>query len=148
MAGLLGDDAKFYYSNTPLSSTSYATPLSTATELGIISNLTLNLSNDNPQYRIRSDDWVLNGVSKHDGSISFEMQWKPTDGGFAIIKTAFLNKAEIAGFALDQAKGTSGAQGVASNFVVTNFTRNEPVGEFQTVSVELKPSSYSGWHTV
>ena len=43
---------------------------------------------------------------------------------------------------------TSGNQGLAGNFTVTNFSRSEPLEEAVTVSVTLKPSSYTTWYEV
>jgi len=42
----------------------------------------------------------------------------------------------------------AGSQGVAGNFTVTNFSRNESLEEALTVSVSLKPSSYTNWWLV
>lgn len=154
MSNLLGDDAKLYLdadaivAAVPVEDTDYAAALAAATECGLVSNLTLNLANDNPQYRTRGSAWVINGVSKHDGSVSFEMLWEPGDTGFDIIADAWVQKTEFCAFVLDQVSSDPDAQGAAGNWVCTNFTRNEPVGEFQTVSVEIKPSSLTTWFIV
>jgi len=83
-----------------------------------------------------------------EGSIEFEMLWDPDDAGFAAIQTAWANAAEIAMAAMDGPIATSGSQGLASNFTVTNFSRNEPLEEAVTVSVTIKPSSYTTWYEV
>lgn len=42
----------------------------------------------------------------------------------------------------------SGNEGLAGNFSVTNFSRNEPLEEGVTVSVTVKPSSQTEWYEV
>jgi hypothetical protein len=44
--------------------------------------------------------------------------------------------------------GSTGKQGLASNFTETNFSREEPLEEAVTVKVTLKPSSFTQWYTV
>jgi hypothetical protein len=38
------------------------------------------------------------------------------------------------------------AQGLVSNFVVTNFSRTEPLEDAIKVSVTAKPSSFTQWY--
>ena len=76
------------------------------------------------------------------------MVWDPSDAGFAAIRDAWLNNAEIALMSLDGDQNTGGSQGLVSNFMVTNFSRSEPLEEAITVSVTVKPSSFTDWYTV
>ena len=76
------------------------------------------------------------------------MLWKPSDAAFTAILNAWLNAGEIAIAALDGAMDEEGNQGLVSNCTVTSFTRNEPLEEAVTVSVTLKPSSFTVWYTV
>jgi len=63
---------------------------------------------------------------------------------------ATLNAPGEPGFSqsLDGAIDEAGNQGLASNCSVTSFTRNEPLEEAVTVSVTLKPSSFTDWYVV
>ena len=76
------------------------------------------------------------------------MLWKPSVDAFTAFLNAWLNAAEIAIAALDGAIDEAGNQGLVSNCSVTSFTRNEPLEEAVTVSVTLKPSSFTAWYTV
>jgi hypothetical protein len=38
------------------------------------------------------------------------------------------------------------AQGLAGNFVITNFSRTEPLEDAIKVSVTAKPSSFTQWY--
>lgn len=143
---VLGKDCKAYYSATPLTSTSYATPLAAATELSNIKDLKINFQTDKTEITTRaSGGWKENATTLKDGSISFNMKWLPADAGFSAILTAWINNAEIAFYALDGAKGTAGFQGPAGNWNVSNFSRIEDLSGAVMVDVELTPSSYSGW---
>ena len=76
------------------------------------------------------------------------MNWDPADAGFTALQEAWANSDEIAIAAMDGDIATSGSQGLAGNFTVTNFSRSEPLEEAVTVSVTLKPSSYTTWYKV
>ncbi len=148
----LGKDCKAYYGSTALTASTnsaYTTGVSSATELTNVKDLTVNLSSEKIDVGTRaSGDWMATAPGRKDGTITFNMQWSAADAGFVAIKNAWLNKTEIPFYALDGDKATSGKQGPAGNFNVTNFTRNEPLNEAVTVDVELSPSSYNGWFTV
>ena len=76
------------------------------------------------------------------------MVWDSSDAAFSALKDAWLNSTEIALAAMDGAVDTSGNQGLASNFTVTNFSRSEALEEAITVSVTVKPSSQTEWYVV
>ena len=76
------------------------------------------------------------------------MLWDTTDAGFTALQSAWASSAEIALAAMDGDIETAGSQGLAGNFTVTNFSRNEPLEEAITVNVTVKPSSYTTWYTV
>jgi len=142
----LGMDCKLYYDSTPL-----AGPPSGGswTEMPNAKDVTLNLETGEADITTRANNgWRATAATLKDGSIEFEMLWDPNDAGFTAIQTAWANAAEIAMAAMDGAIATSGSQGLASNFTVTNFSRNEPLEEAVTVSVTIKPSSYTTWYEV
>lgn len=146
---VLGKDCKAYYSATALTSTSYATPLASATLLDDIKDLNFDFSTEKADITTRgSGGWKTQVATLKDASISFQMVWKPSDAGFTAILTAFNATTEIAFFALDGVKtASSGSQGPAGNWMVSKFSRKEGIGEAVTVDVELTPSTYNGWVT-
>lgn len=146
---VLGQNAKLYYSATPVTSTTYATPLAASTEITLVKDVKVNLSTDKADISTRAGlGWKQTVPTLKDGTITFSMLWKPADANFTAILTAWLANAELAIFALDGIKtATSGNQGPAGNFTVTNFSRNESLTEALMVDVELSASSFNGWCT-
>jgi predicted secreted protein len=124
----------------------------TWTEADNVKDLTLNLSAGEADITTRANGgWKATAATLKEGSIEFDMLWKPSDDLFDAIQEAWLGGDEIAAAAMSgpvTGEGSSGSQGLASNFSVTNFTRNEPLNEAVTVKVTLKPSSFTEWYTV
>lgn len=146
---VLGKDCKAYYSVTPLTSTSYATPLAAATELTDIKDLNFDFSAEKADISTRgSGGWKQEVATLKNASISFQMVWRTADAGFTVIQTAWNAGTEIAFFALDGIKtAASGSQGPAGNWMVSKFSRKEGLADAVIVDVELTPSTYNGWVT-
>jgi len=147
---ILGKDGKSYVSGTALTAganSDYATALTSATEVTNIQDVTINLSKDTVEISSRANGTFKQKITTlADGSVSMKMLWKPGDANFEIVRDAFFGNDEIFFAALDQAKVTVGTQGIAGNFVVSNFSRGEPLGDAMTADVELQPSSFTGWY--
>ena len=73
-----------------------------------------------------------------EASLEFEMVWDTSESGFAAIKNAFFNNSPIALFASD-----GDGNGLDADFVVTSFSRSEPLEEALKVSVTCKPTLVS-----
>ena len=117
-------------------------------EMDNVRDLTMNLETGESDVTTRANSgWRQTAATLKDGSLEFEMIWDATDAGFTKIQTAWAAGTEVALMALDGGKAVSGSQGLAGNFVVTNFSRGEPLEEAITVSVTVKPSSYTEWVT-
>lgn len=145
MSVKLGLDAKLFR-NTAV----YATP--TWNEITNIRDLTLNLEAGEADVTTRGNNgWRATVATLKDGSLEFEMVWDSEDSDFTAIRDAFLNKSAIELAVMDGDVATSGSQGLRASFMVTSFSRNEPLEEAITVSVTLKPT-YSAnppdWMTV
>jgi hypothetical protein len=89
--------------------------------------------------------WKQTLATLKDGSVEFEMVWDTNDPDFAAIRDAWLNNTEISLAVMDGDIDTL-AQGLVSNFVVTNFSRTEPLEDAIKVSVTAKPSSFTQWY--
>jgi len=143
---VLGMDCKLYFDSAPLAG---APSTGTWTELTNAKDVTVNLETGEADITTRANSgWRATAATLKDGSIEFEMLWRPGDAGFDAIQSAWANSAEIGLAAMDGEITTSGNQGLAGNFTVTNFSRSEPLEEAVTVSVTLKPSSYTTWYEV
>ena len=146
MSHKLGMECKLYYDSTPLSG---GPETGTWTEMDNTKDVTLNLETGEADITTRANNgWRATAATLKDGSIEFEMLWDTDDAGFTAIQAAWQNAAEIALAAMDGDITTAGSQGLASNFTVTNFSRSEPLEEAVTVSVTIKPSSYTAWYEV
>ena len=146
---VLGKDCKLYFGDALLDGSTHTPATVDWTELDNALDVNLNLSTGEADITTRANNgWKATAATLKEGSIEFEMLWKPSDAAFTAILNAWLNAAEIAIAALDGAIDEAGNQGLASNCSVTSFTRNEPLEEALTVNVTLKPSSYTTWYTV
>ena len=141
-------NAKAYRSTTLLDG-SANTPTSVTWDLvPNIKDLEISLETDEADVTTRDNSgWKQTLASLKDGSIEFDMIWDTADSDFTAIRDAWLNGTEFTFMALDGLEATTGSQGLASNFTVTGFSRSEPLAEAITVSVTLKPSSYTEWFT-
>ena len=147
MAHKLGMDCKLYYYATPLTDTDYDS--ATWTEQTNVKDLTLNLETGESDITTRANSgWKATAATLKDGSLEWEMIWDPDDACFTAIQAAWAASAEIALAALDGNESIAGNQGLAGNFVITNFSRSEPNTEAVTVTVTAKPSSKTGWWVV
>lgn len=145
MAVKLGLDAKLFR-NTG----TYATP--TWDEIANVRDVTLNLEAGEADVTTRGNNgWRATVATLKDGSIEFEMVWDSADTDFTAIRDAFLNKTAVEMAVLDGDVLDTGSQGLRASFMVTSFSRNEPLEEAITVSVTMKPT-YSAnppeWMTV
>lgn len=108
-----------------------------STTLGNVRNVTLNLETGESDVTTRANNgWRATVATLKDASLEFEMVWEPSDSGFDAIKAAFLGNSAIALLALSSATG----EGLDADFMITNFTREEPLEEAIMVSVTAKPT--------
>jgi hypothetical protein len=70
-----------------------------------------------------------------DFSIEGEMQWDTEDAGFTALREAWADGVAIGIQCLDREDG----EGPELDCMVEEFSRNEPLGEPQTVSIKLCP---------
>jgi hypothetical protein len=107
----------------------------TWTTLTNVKDVTLTLETAEADVTTRANaGWRATVATLKEGTVEFEMVWDTADAGFTAIRTAFLTNAIIGLQVLD---GDSG-QGLQADFMVTSFTRNEPLEEAMTVSVTAK----------
>jgi hypothetical protein len=106
-----------------------------------VKDLTLSLETGEADATTRGNNgWRATVATLKDASLEFEMVWDTEDDDFTAIRNAFLNNTPIEMAVLDGAHSVPGSQGLRASFMVTSFTRNEPLEEVITVSVSLKPT--------
>jgi len=149
----LGMNCKAYISATNLASADAAgvSAIGAATNgswslLDNITNVTLNLEKGEADVTVRGNNgWRGTVGTLKDGSVEFEMNWDTEDSGFDIVQTAYFSDALIAGLFLDGAMDTTGSQGLAANFSITNMSRSEELEGAVKATVTLKPASKTFW---
>lgn len=134
MAIKLGMNAKLYR-NTG----TFATPVWNL--VPNVRDLTLSLETGEADVTTRGNNgWRATMATLKDASVEFEMIWDTEDEDFTAIRTAFLNGSAIELAILDGLVSVAGSQGLRASFMITGFSRNEPLEEAITVSVSAKPT--------
>jgi predicted secreted protein len=105
------------------------------TELTNVRDVTLSLEAGEADLTTRANSgWRATVATLKEASVEFEMVWDTADAGFTAIKNAYLNNDMIGLQVLD---GDAG-QGLQADFMITAFSRSEPLEEGITVSVTAK----------
>jgi len=134
MSVKLGLDAKIFR-NTG----TYAAPV--WNEIKNVRDVTLSLETGEADATTRGNNgWRATVATLKDGSVEFDMVWDSADDDFTAIRDAFLNKTALEMAVLDGDVAAAGSQGLRASFMVTNFSRNEPLEEAITASVTVKPT--------
>ena len=139
---ILGMNAKCYYGTA-------GTALGSLTELTNIRDLTLSLSAGEADITTRGNSgWRATAPTLKEGTLEFEMQWKPGDAAFTAVKNAYLGNTTVALAALTEKHDAVGskAEGPVGNWSITNFSRSEPLEEAITVSVTAKLAKFDSWY--
>ena len=127
MAYKLGLDAKLFHG---------AAGSTASSEMSNCKDVTLTLETGEADITTRAaEGWRITAATLKDASLEFEMVWDTSDNGFKAIKNAYFNNTAIALFASD-----GDGNGLDADFVVTSFSRSEPLEEALTVSVTCKPT--------
>jgi len=123
MAYKLGLDAKLFHGAAGATANS---------EMKNCKDVTLNLETGEADITTRAaEGWRITAATLKDASLEFEMVWDTADD-------AYFNNTAIALFASD-----GDGNGLDADFVVTSFSRSEPLEEALTVSVTCKPTLVS-----
>ena len=145
----LGKDCKFYYSAALLNGTTVTPALATWVEIDVVRDLANDLTTGEADIITRGNNgFKASAATLKAGAIDGEVLWRPGDAGFNALLAAWNGSTEIAILALDGSKATTGKQGLASNMVVTNFTRPENLDDAVKSSISLRPSSHTEWYKV
>lgn len=127
MAYKLGLDAKLFHGEAGTTATN---------EMTNVKDVTLNLESGDADITTRAaKGWRISAATLKEASLEFEMVWDTSDDGFKAVKNAFFNNTAIALFASD-----GDGNGLDADFVVSSFSRSEPLEEALTVSVTCKPT--------
>lgn len=127
MAYKLGLDAKIYHGTAGTKA---------STEMKNVTDVTLNLETGEADITTRAaEGWRITAATLKEASVEFDMVWDTTDSGFNAIQQAFFGNKAIALFVSD-----GDGNGLDADFVVSSFSRSEPLEEALKVSVTCKPT--------
>ena len=127
MAYKLGLDAKIFHGTAGNRA---------ATEMKNVTDVTLNLETGEADITTRAaEGWRITAATLKEASVEFEMVWDTSDSGFNAIQQAFFGNKAIALFVSD-----GDGNGLDADFVVSSFSRSEPLEEALKVSVTCKPT--------
>ena len=97
----------------------------------------LSLENGETDITTRATNgWRAFAPTLTEAGVEFKMLWRPGDAGFEAVKDAFLQKSSIALLVLDKVIGEG--EGLDADFIISNFTRSEPLEEALTVDVTAR----------
>lgn len=143
----LGENAKLYYSATPVTSTTYTIP---TTSIDNVKDVKVSCKNDTPEYTTRANGGVKQYASSlSDYAVTFLIKVPGdgvTDTAYAALQTAYTTKAEIAVFPLSDKTAAAGEEGPGGNWIVSSWENDQKNGDVQMMSVELKPSSFNAYY--
>ena len=104
-------------------------------ELANVRDVTLNCEAAEADLTTRANaGWRATVATLKSATVEFEMVWDTADAGFTAIKDAYLANAIIGFQILDEDSG----QGLQADFMISSFSRSEPLEEGITVSVTAK----------
>ena len=107
-----------------------------ATEVTNVKDLTLNLESGEADVTTRATEgWKASIATLKEGSIEFGMVYDTADADFQAFQAAYFSNTPMALFVSD-----GDGNGLDADFVVTSFSRSEPLEEALTVSVTCKPT--------
>src|SRR5262245_37856757 len=131
MAGnLVGLDMKAYFN-----SASYATP--TWVLIATCRDVTLDMSRGTADLSRRGSTWRRNRGTLKEGTVSMEIIYDTADAAYDKLSAAFLAGTIVDITLADGTLPTGPAEYFRSEYEVTGFSRNEPLEDAVTISVEL-----------
>ena len=127
MAVVLGLDAVLYRGTAGTKAT---------TEVTNVKDLTINLESGEADVTTRATEgWKAAVATLKEGSLEFGMLYDTADADFQAFQSAYFSNTPMALFVSD-----GNNNGLDADFVVTSFSRSEPLEEALTVSVTCKPT--------
>ena len=144
----VGLDCKLYYASTLLSDSNAPGDL-TWTEVAHVEDSTLNYSHASDNIQSRGNNgFELATISLKQISIDFTLEYLRGQAGVEALIQAWKDSAEIALMALDGDVNTSGNEGVAANWVITDMPQTRNVTTHLTMDVTVEPGSQPQYYEV
>lgn len=123
----VGLDGLFYYGTA-------GSQANTATSN--VNGVSLSLSHRTAEAVRRGKSYVLTKPTVKEAALTFKMFEIESDGFLAAVEAAFMNKTRIALYP----KARTSGKGLDADYYITQFSRDETEEEFESYSVEAKPT--------
>jgi hypothetical protein len=143
---MIGFEGKVYWDDTPLAG---APGTATWTELGIAKDVTTGQAPAPAEVTMRKHLGLrafIYGLTEE--TLDLTIAQDTADAGYIALWTAYTTRAEIAIAAMDGHLLEGGMNGLAGNWIVSDFGRAEALGDHMVRTVKLKPSSYMAEYTI
>jgi hypothetical protein len=141
MSAKIGVNCKMYVQ----SGGTYDSP--TYTEVKKIGDANLTNEKDAVESSTRESRWKLYEGGMLDAGYEFELKANYSDAAYVLIRNAYYADGEdqkLLFLIVDADKTSNEAEGIKAYFIITKFSRNEPLSDRVTYSVELKPTEKDG----
>jgi len=144
----LGRSAKAYYGDTTFDRSGGTDEDAISwTEIDNIRNVRASLGKAEADITTRgSNGYRLTAGALVEPEIEFELQYKDSDTAFDELKAAWEAGTEISMAFMTTDITTVGAEGLAANFHVVDFSRDEAIDGTIVHTVRVKPSSDPDWY--
>lgn len=138
-------DAVMHYNTALLTDDDYGSATWTP---GKCKNVTLNMETAEAEVTERGSEYeeILEGLKR--ANLEVEIVFDPENPFYAALREAWKNRSGIALAAMDTAISSPPAEGLAGNFSVLNFTRNEQLEEAIMATFTIKPRSFVDYWTL
>ncbi len=135
---VLGRSGKLYYAAAVVT-----TPVvgDFTTTLDYVGDVTVSDSADAVEVTSRASAGNKSFAQGHKTrQVTFSLKKNYTNAGFIAVKAAYDAGSSIALWAASEAKTTTGATGIAGNFIITNFEDAQPLTGEQVWNVTAQPA--------
>lgn len=111
-----------------------------------VSDVNVNVSTGEADVTTRANSgWKQSKATLKECEITFDMPLDTANAGYIAVRSAFIGGTLIGLAALTGAKATAGNEGIVGDFTITGFSRAEPIGEAQKMSVTAKLYAFKEW---
>ena len=142
-----GLDCKLYVGTALLTSADASTQSGSWVESTIARDVTTGNEKAEADISSRGSTYRQRKTTLKDAPIEGELVYDTDDYTFQAMRDAYNNNTELAMAAMDRGITTVGAQGLAGNFEILSFVRNEPLEGGVTITFRAVPSAHTHWYT-
>jgi hypothetical protein len=141
-------DAKLYYSATALDGSSNDAAAVTWVEITNVKDVSYSFSHETADGTTRGNGGLRKNIpTLKDLEVTFVLDADVSKAWWSAIRTAFANRSPIALAVMDGDETSAGADGPAANFIISDFSRDEPLAGDVVYNVTAQVHEYYEWYT-